>query len=78
MNIYDILFPPDSKYLGWVQFATLTKDKKMVSLGYADFTNIREKAENLKINKSQDYYIMINTVKQFTKKNCSSMNSVGD
>ena len=79
MNIYDILFPPDSEYLGWVQFATLTKDKKMVSLGYADFTNIREKAENLKINKSQDYYIMINTVKQFTTRkteNLFSLNNV--
>lgn len=78
MNIYDILFPPDSKYLGWVQFATLTKDKKMVSLGYADFTNIREKAENLKINKSQDYYIMINTVKQFTSRNTENLFSLNN
>lgn len=78
MNIYDILFPPDSKYLGWVQFATLTKDKKMVSLGYADFRNIREKAENLKINKSQDYYIMVNTVKQFTTRNQSNLFSLNN
>lgn len=78
MNIYDILFPPDSKYLGWVQFATLTKDKKMVSLGYADFTNIREKAENLKINKSQDYYIMVNTVKQFTTRNTENLFSLNN
>ena len=78
MNIYDILFPPDSEYLGWVQFATLTKDKKMVSLGYADFTNIREKAENLKINKSQDYYIMVNTVKQFTTRNTENLFSLNN
>ena len=43
MNIYDVLFPPDTEYVGWVQFATLTKDKKMLSLGYADFKNIKEK-----------------------------------
>lgn len=81
-NIYDILFPPDSKYEGWVQFATLTKDKKMVCLGYSDFKNIKEKAENLKINKSQDYYIMINTIRRYntkdgrTKDNLFSLNNV--
>ena len=79
MNIYDVLFPPDSEYLGWIQFATLTKDMKMVSLGYADFTNVRERAENLKINKTQDYYLMVNTVKQFTtrkQENVFSLNNI--
>ena len=78
MNIYDILFPPDSKYEGWVQFATLTKDKKMVCLGYSDFKNIKEKAENLKINKSQDYYIMANTIKRFTTRNSDNLFSLNN
>ena len=78
MNIYDILFPPDTEYVGWVQFATLTKDKKMLSLGYADFKNIKEKAENLKINKSQDYYIMANTIKRFTNRNSENLFSLNN
>ena len=42
MNIYNILFPAESDFVGWVQFATLTKDKRMVSLGYSDFEHIEE------------------------------------
>ena len=48
LNIYNILFPPETEYVGWVQFATLTKDKKLLSLGYADFEHIEEKGETLK------------------------------
>lgn len=58
MNIYNILFPPETEYVGWVQFATLNKGK-MQSLGYTDFEHIEEKAENLKIKKSQDYYMAV-------------------
>ncbi len=73
MNIYNILFPPETEYVGWVQFATLTKDKKLLSLGYTDFEHIEEKAETLKIKKSQDYYIMANTVKRYTTRTSDNL-----
>lgn len=79
MSIYNILFPAESDFVGWVQFATLTKDKRMVSLGYSDFEHIEEKARNTKIHKSQNYYIMANTVKRFTKRsgeNLFSLNNI--
>lgn len=79
MSIYNILFPAETEYVGWVQFAALTKDKKMVSLGYSNFVHIADKAENLQINKSQDYYIMANTVKRFTTRcsdNLFSLNNI--
>ena len=41
MNIYNILFPPETEYVGWVQFATLNKCE-LHSLGYADFEHIEE------------------------------------
>lgn len=77
MNIYNILFPPEAKYIGWVQFATLNKGK-MQSLGYTDFEHIEEKAENLKIKKSQDYYIMANTVKRFTTRTSDNLFSLNN
>lgn len=79
MSIYNILFPAESDFVGWVQFATLTKDKIMVSLGYSDFEHIEEKARNTKIHKSQNYYIMANSVKRFTKRsgeNLFSLNNI--
>ena len=79
MNIYNILFPAEIDFVGWVQFATLTKDKRMVSLGYSDFEHIEEKARNTKIHKSQNYYIMANSVKRFTKRsgeNLFSLNNI--
>lgn len=78
MNIYEILFPPQTGYVGWVQFATLTKDKKMISLGYSDFEHIVEKAENLQINKWQNYYIMANAVKRFTARNSDNLFSLNN
>ena len=77
MNIYNILFPPETEYVGWVQFATLNKGK-MQSLGYSDFEHIEEKAENLKIKKSQNYYIMANTVKRFTTRNSDNLFSLNN
>lgn len=77
MNIYEILFPP-SDFVGWVQFVTLTKDKKLVSLGYTDFEHIKKKAENLQINKTQNYYIMANTVKQYTNRNSENLFSLSN
>lgn len=77
VNVYEILFPP-SDFVGWVQFATLTKDKKLLSLGYADFEHIKEKAENLQINKTQNYYIMANTVKQYTNRNSEKLFSLNN
>ena len=79
MNVYDILYPPSTQYKGWVQIATLNKDKQMISLGYSDFQHIKEKAENLKINPKQDYYIMANAVNQYTKRisdNLFSLNNI--
>ena len=79
MSIYNILFPAESDFVGWVQFATLSKDKRMVSLGYSDFEHIEEKVKNTKIHKSQTYYIMANTVKRFTKRsgeNLFSLNNI--
>lgn len=73
LNIYNILFPPETEYVGWVQFATLTKDKKLLSLGYTDFEHIEEKAETLKIKKTQDYYIMANTVKRYTTRTSDNL-----
>jgi len=60
-----------------VQFATLNKGK-MQSLGYSDFEHIEEKAENLKIKKSQNYYIMANTVKRFTTRNSDNLFSLNN
>ena len=77
LNIYNILFPPETEYVGWVQFATLNKGK-MQSLGYTDFEHIEEKAENLKIKKSQDYYIMANTVKRFTTRTSDNLFSLNN
>ena len=77
LNIYNILFPPETEYVGWVQFATLKKGQ-LQSLGYSDFEHIEEKAENLKIKKSQNYYIMANTVKQFTKRNSDNLFSLNN
>ena len=78
LNIYNILFPPETEYVGWVQFATLTKDKKLLSLGYADFEHIEEKAENLKIKKSQNYYVMANTVKRYTTRTSDNLFSLNN
>lgn len=78
LNIYNILFPPETKYEGWVQFATLTKDKQMVSLGYTDFEHVKEKAENLTINKSQNYYLMANTVKRYTTRSSDNLFSLNN
>lgn len=50
----------------------------MQSLGYTDFEHIEEKAENLKIKKSQDYYIMANTVKRFTTRTSDNLFSLNN
>ena len=47
LNVYDILYPPSTEYKGWVQIATLNKDKQMISLGYYDFEHLKEKVENV-------------------------------
>ena len=78
MSIYNILFPAESDFVGWVQFATLTKDKRMVSLGYSDFEHIEEKVKNTKMHKSQNYYIMANTVKRFTKRSGENLFSLNN
>ncbi len=78
MNVYDILYPPSTPYNGWVQIATLNKDKQMISLGYSDFQHIKEKAENLKINPEQDYYIMANTVNHYTKRTSDNLFSLNN
>ena len=77
MNIYNILFPPATEYVGWVQFATLNKCE-LHSLGYADFEHIEEKAENLKIKKSQNYYVMANTVKRYTTRTSDNLFSLNN
>lgn len=77
LNIYNILFPPETEYVGWVQFATLNKGE-LHSLGYTDFEHIEEKAENLKIKKSQNYYIMANTVKRFTARTSDNLFSLNN
>lgn len=78
LNVYDILYPPSTEYKGWVQIATLNKDKQMVSLGYSDFQHIKEKIENLIINPNQDYYIMANTVNQYTKRTSDNLFSLNN
>ena len=78
LNIYNILFPPETEYVGWVQFATLTKDKKLLSLGYADFEHIEEKGETLKYKKSQNYYVMANTVKRYTTRTSDNLFSLNN
>lgn len=78
LNVYDILYPPSIEYKGWVQIATLNKDKQMISLGYSDFHHIKEKAENLNINPKQDYYIMANTVNQYTKRTSDNLFSLNN
>ena len=77
LNIYNILFPPETEYVGWVQFATLNKCE-LHSLGYADFEHIEEKAENLKIKKSQNYYVMANTVKRYTTRTSDNLFSLNN
>ena len=78
MNVYDILYPPSTPYNGWVQIATLNKDKQIISLGYYDFEHLKEKVENLKINPKQDYYIMANTVNQYTKRTSDNLFSLNN
>ena len=78
MNVYDVLYPPSTEYKGWVQIATLNQEKQMVSLGYSDFQHIKEKAENLKINPEQDYYIMANTVNHYTKRTSDNLFSLNN
>ncbi len=77
MNIYNILFPPETEYVGWVQFATLNKGK-MQSLGYSDFEHIEEKGETLKYKKSQNYYVMANTVKRYTTRTSDNLFSLNN
>ena len=78
MNVYDILYPPSTPYKGWVQMATLNKEKQMISLGYSDFQHIKEKAENFEINPKQDYYIMANTVNQYSKRTSDNLFSLNN
>lgn len=78
LNIYNILFPPETEYVGWVQFATLTKDKKLLSLGYTDFEHIEEKGETLNYKKSQNYYVMANTVKRYTTRTSDNLFSLNN
>jgi len=78
LNIYNILFPPETEYVGWVQFATLTKDKKLLSLGYTDFEHIEEKGETLEYKKSQNYYVMANTVKRYTTRTSDNLFSLNN
>ena len=68
MSVYDVLFPPDEKYKSMVNISTRTKDKEMKSLGCCYFADIEERISNLKILKSNDYYITKNGLKPYSKR----------
>ncbi len=68
MSVYDVLFPPNEKFKSMVNISTRTKDKEMKSLGCCYFENIEERISNLKILKSNDYYITKNGLKPYSKR----------
>lgn len=68
MSVYNILFPPDEKYKSMVNVSTLTKHKEMKSLGCYSFEELENRIGELKILKSNDYYITKNGLKPYSKR----------
>ncbi len=68
MSVYDVLFPPNEKFKSMVNISTRTKDKEMKSLGCCYFEDIEGRISNLKILKSNDYYITKNGLKPYSKR----------
>ena len=68
MSVYNILFPPDEKYKSMVNVSTLTKHKEMKSLGCYSFEELESRIGELKILKSNDYYITKNGIKPYSKR----------
>ncbi len=68
MSLYSILFPPNEKYKSMVNISTLTKHKEMKSLGCYSFEELESRISELKILKSNDYYITKNGLKPYSKR----------
>ena len=64
----DVVFPPNEKFKSMVNISTRTKDKEMKCLGCCYFEDIEERISNLKILKSNDYYITKNGLKPYSKR----------
>ena len=73
MNIYEVLFPPNSEFPETVHFAVLTKDKKLKTIAYADLEHLQEQVKKIKIRKSLDYYLTCNTIKKYQKRNTENV-----
>lgn len=73
MNIYEVLFPPNSEFPETVHFAVLTKDKKLKTIAYADLEHLQEQVKKIKIRKSLDYYLTCNTIKKYQKRNADNV-----
>lgn len=67
-DVFAVLYPPNEKFKSMVNISTRTKDKEMKSLGCCYFENIEERISDLKILKSNDYYITKNGLKPYSKR----------
>ena len=67
-DVFAVLYPPNEKFKSMVNISTRTKDKEMKSLGCCFFENIGERISNLKVLKSNDYYITKNGLKPYSKR----------
>ena len=67
-DVFTVLYPPNEKFKSMVNISTRTKDKEMKSLGCCYFENIEERISDLKILKSNDYYITKNGLKPYSKR----------
>lgn len=79
MSVFNVLFPPNEQYKSMVNISTLTKQKEMKSLGCCYFEDIEERINNLKILKSNDYYITKNGIKPYSKRcesNLQTLNNI--
>lgn len=79
LTVYELLFPPDSKYNGDVHLAVLTRNKEFKVLGSCTFDKLEQKIEKLDILQSCYYYITANTTvrhRSRAEKNLFSINNI--
>lgn len=67
-DVFSVLFPPNEKFKSMVNISTITRDKEMKSLGCCYFEDIEEHIRNMKILKSNNYYITKNGLKPYSKR----------
>lgn len=64
----DVVFPPNEKFKSMVNLSTRNRKKEMISLGCCYFEDIEKRIDELKILKSNDYYITKNGLKPYSKR----------